>query len=892
MRKNRQKLNRANEKQQNYRLYKAKKQWITACATLFLTLGASAVVATSVQADEVSTTSADDQRDVAVTSQDNSNSQTSPAVKTTSTASEITKMASVANDQAHQPDQSRSVKDDHALEASTTVEKTADVTISRESIEQTYNGQAATIPDGIAYSIKPADQTTLPEEVNNIDFNVDDYSFTNTNGEVIDPPTVVGTYHIILNDKGLTKLENAAPDVSFNYDPKTSYVIYQITRAQAVVELMSSGSKTYDGQPATMVINATDVKATGIVNGERVELNGLNLLDDLTWTAADNNSVSGLPTDVGTYKVTFNEHAVKTLENDNLNYTFSTTGQYIYTITPFAVTITTTGTAKVYPGTTTIPQGAYNLSYGDQTMPTGWVEPTVTEDDFAFTGDQPTADTVSGTYSVNFKGGQDALQELLGSNYTVTYTPASDNYVVQETEGTETIQYVDADDLSKVVGTQEVTGSVNAEVPFTAQLPENWKLADGEELPTQVQIKNGTIKIKVTHDTEEINPSDEKPSGVQEADWKQTYTRQITVTEPGQPSQTITQEAVYTRTVTVDKVTGAVVGHGGWQLARNGWTAFIVPTVAGYTAVISPANSNLGEVENPGANEEITITYTANQQTGKISYVGPDDLEVGSTTLTGQTGDVIKVSPVAPSGWKVVPGQQIPQTVTATADGIPTVIVHVEHNSITVDPSDPKTPADKLPDDVTPGKDYPGGDYYPAGVAKDDLTKTITRTIIEQLPSGAKTVTQSVTLTRVASVDLITGEVTYGAWTTDQWPALVPEAVAGYTADPANVPAADVTSTTDDQTVIVKYLKNNSGNSDHQQSGAPQPSTPTTSDQGSQTATPTQPQPSRGQGHQTQTPAHQLPQTGSQQNSGAALGLLGIILAGMLGLGKRKKEDD
>lgn len=53
MQKNKQKLNRANEKQQNYRLYKAKKQWITACTTVFLTFGASVVVTTSVQADEV-----------------------------------------------------------------------------------------------------------------------------------------------------------------------------------------------------------------------------------------------------------------------------------------------------------------------------------------------------------------------------------------------------------------------------------------------------------------------------------------------------------------------------------------------------------------------------------------------------------------------------------------------------------------------------------------------------------------------------------------------------------------------------------------------------------------------------------------------------------------------
>ena len=38
-------------KDKNYKLYKAKKQWITACATFMLAFGATAVVNASVQAD-------------------------------------------------------------------------------------------------------------------------------------------------------------------------------------------------------------------------------------------------------------------------------------------------------------------------------------------------------------------------------------------------------------------------------------------------------------------------------------------------------------------------------------------------------------------------------------------------------------------------------------------------------------------------------------------------------------------------------------------------------------------------------------------------------------------------------------------------------------------------
>lgn len=42
------------QKQCNYKLYKAKKQWITACATVIVALGASAFISTNVSADMTS----------------------------------------------------------------------------------------------------------------------------------------------------------------------------------------------------------------------------------------------------------------------------------------------------------------------------------------------------------------------------------------------------------------------------------------------------------------------------------------------------------------------------------------------------------------------------------------------------------------------------------------------------------------------------------------------------------------------------------------------------------------------------------------------------------------------------------------------------------------------
>lgn len=45
-------LKNATPERRNYKLYKAKKQWITACATFLLTFGATAVMNVSAQADQ------------------------------------------------------------------------------------------------------------------------------------------------------------------------------------------------------------------------------------------------------------------------------------------------------------------------------------------------------------------------------------------------------------------------------------------------------------------------------------------------------------------------------------------------------------------------------------------------------------------------------------------------------------------------------------------------------------------------------------------------------------------------------------------------------------------------------------------------------------------------
>lgn len=134
------------------------------------------------------------------------------------------------------------------------VKNSADVTINHQEINQVYNGQGAIIPDDITDLITPADShIIIPDAVKNVKFDTSDYSFANDEGESIAVPTNVGSYHIILNQNGLNKLKNAAPDFTFKYDPKTSYVIYNIIPAPASITLTGLEEVTYNNQDITNV---------------------------------------------------------------------------------------------------------------------------------------------------------------------------------------------------------------------------------------------------------------------------------------------------------------------------------------------------------------------------------------------------------------------------------------------------------------------------------------------------------------------------------------------------------------------------------------------------------------------------------------------------------------
>ena len=126
-------------------------------------------------------------------------------------------------------------------------------------------------------------------------------------------------------------------------------------------------------------------------------------------------------------------------------------------------------------------------------------------------------------------------------------------------------------------------------------------------------------------------------------------------------------------------------------------------------------------------------------------------------------------------------------------------VLKVKHRIVPVTPDDPKIPDDIIPD---------SNQNYPGGLTETDLSRTITRTIIVHYPSGTnQEIKQVVTYTRTATVDAVTKEVKYSAWTTknSNWPKYVAPVVPGYTPDKDMIELTYVPADGKDVTVEINY---------------------------------------------------------------------------------------
>ena len=455
----------------------------------------------------------------------------------------------------------------------------------------------------------------------------------------------------------------------------------------------------------------------------------------------------------------------------------------------------------------------------------------------------------------------------------------ADNHQIPSEIYSYSISAIDTHNNNRPVVSTTVSGTTGQQVPTNVKLPDGYTVegsvpdsytfkADGNSDIT-IHLKHNTVivipeKPKTTEDKLPNNPSKSYPKGVAENDLNKTVVRTIKVTIPDGKTTTTKQTVKLNRVAVVDEVTGEVT-YSDWIIGK--WNGYSVPEVLGYTATQSKVDEV--KVTSDTQNSEVNITYTANKQSTTVKYVDRDGKVVHETQISGKTDETVNVPNELPNGWKLIDESSLPKTITFGSNGNVTITVQISHATIDIQPNQSKTSTDKMPN----------GENYPDGVSENDLNKTVTRTIkITDFQGKVTTETQTVHLTRTATVDEVTKEVTYSDWSTGKWDNYKIPVIEGYDSNVDQVDGQEVAFDTKNQTVEVSYTK----------LADPDRSTTPVKEENN-TETPKQSQDKvRSKFVDTE-----LPQTGEKNNGKvSAFGAIIASLAAGLGLvGIRRKKD-
>ena len=360
------------------------------------------------------------------------------------------------------------------------------------------------------------------------------------------------------------------------------------------------------------------------------------------------------------------------------------------------------------------------------------------------------------------------------------------------------------DESGTIIANKVVTGPDGSTQPVALAVPDGYVLDNGQSVPTQVIVNgNLTQTIRVHALVVTVNPDDPQtagkripgtqnltfPSGVSEHDLNRTFTRKIRITKADGTTQVVTQPAVsFHRVAKVNAATGQVT-YDAWDHATATVPAYDLNTLEGQVAIV---NGSLGAltVTPDTVSMIVDARFEVSDASVTVQFVDandPDAGEIDETNVNGVIGQAVAVNLTVPDGWELAPGQSLPTTVKLTSADQDPIVIKLVARKVTVTPEDPKTPDDNIPGT---NDAYP----YPDGVAKDDLNKTVTRDIYVKLPGQAavKETTQSVTVKRSATVNVITGEVAYSSWSNANFDAYTAPNEKNYTSDQSQAPVSAV----------------------------------------------------------------------------------------------------
>lgn len=470
------------------------------------------------------------------------------------------------------------------------------------------------------------------------------------------------------------------------------------------------------------------------------------------------------------------------------------------------------------------------------------------------------------------------------------YTPSTVVVMNSKVDGTTTDQTVNIDyradqQLAAAVIIDDTTGQrlntfgifgpSDSQIDFSeanAQLA--YYLAHGYVLSTQKasDVTEGVFSpSQFDHDDQQLQTfTVYLCHGTAESTETRTVTRTINVHLPNGTVTTVVQPVTLTRTVTTDQVSGQQT-TSDWSTGE--WEAYQLPTIAGYTA--SQSTIDQTPVNADTTSQVIDVNYQADPQIAQVTLVDQTSGQtVQTVTLTGRSDEAIDFTSI----------NEMIRAYQAAGYDLAKVnpdLANDQVKSTNYDHNDSVNQAFQI--------------FLVHQFSDGQESKTVTRTITLHLPDETnQVIKQPVTLTRSVTTDLVTGQSSYGEWSTSSWPVYAVNTIDGYTASLAQVDSEIVNSTTADEAIDVYYL----ADSPTEQATS---NTVTNAETTSQTSTNVnlsndklvKLSPTKANSQQTSSNKRvKLPQTGN--NHDAALLGLGLAsmaaLIGMLGFSKKKDE--
>ncbi|MQB73673.1 mucus-binding protein, partial [Lactobacillus reuteri] len=308
------------------------------------------------------------------------------------------------------------------------------------------------------------------------------------------------------------------------------------------------------------------------------------------------------------------------------------------------------------------------------------------------------------------------VPEILGYTPNVSTVtpkdPGKDTQVIYTQQGSVTVTVHDVtDNLDLPYG--KTSGEENVGTTFTydknkvIQELENkgYKILNPDVvIPTTISKGAQNIVIKVKHELVPVTPGNQGqqwPDGIAKNDLEATGTQTIHYEGAGDKTPANnTQHFTFTKSATVDKVTGKIVSETGWNVAGHTFGNVDTPVVAGYHADKKVAGG--ATITPDDLNKTIVVTYAPN---GHIIPVDPDGKplpNVPQPQYQNNPNDPTEVTPNEPV--PEIPGYTPNvSTVTPENPGENTPVVYTP-NKKTVGPTtpQPETPAKPMTPTTTP----------------------------------------------------------------------------------------------------------------------------------------------------------------------------------------------